>query len=83
MKKYMVVHHNPGVDCTVVQANWRKLSKVENAQWLRTYFNEKEGWRYCIWLSPDESVLERVFAEIGVLFRIHFARGRNGTRFMG
>ena len=48
MNKYIAVHHNPGVDCKVVQANWRKLAKVENAKWLRTYFNEKSGWRYCI-----------------------------------
>ena len=30
-KKFMAVHHNPGIDCKVVQGNWRKLAKVENA----------------------------------------------------
>ena len=68
MNKFMVVHHNPGIDCNVVQANWRKLAKVENAQWLRTYFNEKEGWRYCVWLAPDERELEKIFNEIEVSY---------------
>ena len=68
MKKYIAVHHNPGIDCKVVQSNWRKLSKVENAQWLRTYFNEKSGWRYCIWLASDERELRNVFEEIGVSY---------------
>jgi hypothetical protein len=68
MKKYMVVHHNPGVDCQVIQDNWRKLSKVETAQWLRTYFNEAQGWRYCVWLSPDENELKKIFGEIDVSY---------------
>lgn len=68
MQKYMVVHHNPGIDCNVVQANWRKLSKIESAQWLRTYFNGNDGWRYCVWLSPDENELRKIFDEIGVSY---------------
>ena len=68
MNKYMAVHYNPGVDCKAVQANWRKLSRIENAQWLRTYFNEDTGWRYCIWLAPDDKELKKVFDEIGVSY---------------
>ena len=66
MKKFMAVHNNPGIDCNVVQANWRKLAKVESATWVRTYINEKQGIRYCVWLSPDEKELKKIFDEIGV-----------------
>jgi len=68
LNKYMAVHHNPGVDCEVVQANWRKLAAVENARWLRTYFNEKSGWRYCVWLAPDAKELEKIFDEMAVSY---------------
>ncbi len=68
MKKYLVIHHNPGIDCNVVQANWRKLSKVENALWLRTYYNDEYGWRYCVWLAPDENELKKIFSEIDVSY---------------
>ena len=43
MRKYIAVHNNPGIDCKVVQDNWRKLAKVESATWVRTYINEKKG----------------------------------------
>jgi len=68
LNKYMAVHHNPGVDCKVVQANWRKLANIENAQWLRTYFNEENGWRYCVWLAPDEKELEKIFDEMHISY---------------
>ncbi len=68
MSKFMVVHHNPGIDCNVVQANWRKLAKVESATWVRTYFNENEGWRYCAWLAPGKAELEKIFSEMDVNF---------------
>jgi hypothetical protein len=68
MRKFMAVHHNPGIDCNVVQANWRKLAKVESATWVRTYINEEMGIRYCIWLSPDEKELQKIFDEIGVTY---------------
>jgi hypothetical protein len=68
MRKFMAVHHDPGIDCKVVQANWRKLAKVESATWVRTYLNEKKGVRYCIWLAPDEKELEEIFDEIGVTY---------------
>ena len=43
MQQYMVVHCNPGIDCKVVQANWRKMAKLESTKWVRTYINEKKG----------------------------------------
>ena len=66
MKKFMVVHHQPGLDCKVLQANWRKLANVESASWVKTYYNEKEGMRYCIWMAPEAEVLKNIFTEIGV-----------------
>lgn len=65
-KKYMVVHNNPGIDCKVVQANWRKLARVENATWERTYFNEKKGMRYCVWRSDNDKDLMKIFNDMNV-----------------
>jgi len=70
MIKFMAVHHDPNVDCDTIQANWRKLANVESATWVRTYFNEKEGWRYCIWLAPNVDVLKNIFNEIGVSWEL-------------
>jgi hypothetical protein len=71
MKKqayYMAVHRNPGIDCRVVQANWRKMAKSESATWVRTYINEEKGMRYCIWMSPDEKTLKKIFDEMKVSY---------------
>jgi hypothetical protein len=66
LNKYMMVHNNPGIDCEEVQANWRKLAAVETATWIRTYYNEGKGVRYCIWLAPSEEDLKNIFTEIGI-----------------
>ena len=66
MNKYMMVHNNPGVDCEEVQNNWRKLSKAEDALWMRTYFNEEKGVRFCLWMAPSEETLKNIFTEIGI-----------------
>ena len=66
LKKFMMVHNNPGIDCNEVQANWRKLVKVESGTWIRTYFNEDKGVRYCIWLASSEEDLKNIFTEIGI-----------------
>jgi len=58
LNKYMMVHKTPDIDCEEVQANWRKLAKVEAGTWLRTYYNEEIGVRYCIWLAPSEEDLK-------------------------
>lgn len=29
MKKFMVEHYNPNVDCSVIQDNWRKMAQLE------------------------------------------------------
>jgi hypothetical protein len=66
LNKYMMVHNNPGIDCEEVQANWRKLAAVENATWVRTYYNDEKGVRYCLWLAPSEEDLKDIFTEIGI-----------------
>ena len=66
LNKYMMVHNNPGVDCDEVQANWRKLADVEAGTWIRTYYNEKLGVRYCVWLAPSEDALKDICTEIGI-----------------
>ena len=68
IQKFMAVHNNPGIDCKVVQSNWRKLAAVQSATWVRTYYNEKKGMRYCIWLSPDEEELQKIFDSLGVSY---------------
>lgn len=66
MQTFMAVHHDPGVDCSKVQANWRKMAAVEAGHWLRTYFNDSDGWRYCIWQAPDAGTLQKIFDDMGV-----------------
>jgi hypothetical protein len=66
LQKFMVVHLDPGVDCSVVQANWRKLTSVEDAKWERTYFNNEQGFRYCIWLAQDQKQLKKIFSSMDV-----------------
>ena len=66
LKKYLVVHENPGIDCNIVQANWRKLATVETATWVRTYFNEEKGMRYCLWLAQDKDQMKKIFDEMDV-----------------
>ncbi|MBS3758510.1 MAG: DUF4242 domain-containing protein [Desulfobacterales bacterium] len=66
MGKFMVVHHNPGIDCKVVQANWRKMANIESATWIRTYINEAEGMRYCVWMAPSADELKRIFKNMDV-----------------
>jgi hypothetical protein len=66
LNKYMMVHNNPGTNCDEIQANWRKLAAVEAGTWIRTYFNEEKGVRYCIWMAPSEDVLKNIFTEIGI-----------------
>ncbi len=63
---YMMVHSNPGIDCEEVQANWRKLANVESATWIRTYYNDVKGVRFCLWMAPDEEALKDIFTEIGI-----------------
>jgi hypothetical protein len=53
MMKFMVVHKEPELSWEIVEENWRKLSQVENAKWIKTYYNQKQGVRFCVWLAPD------------------------------
>lgn len=64
MKKYMVVHKDPGISWTQVQENWAKLATVSAARWLRTSYNKEEGIRFCVWLSPDQEKLQMIFNEL-------------------
>jgi len=66
MQKFMAVHNNPGLDCDVVQANWRKMAKREDATWEKTYYNDYSGVRYCIWLAKNEEQLKKIFADMNV-----------------
>jgi uncharacterized protein DUF4242 len=66
LNKYMMVHNTPGIDCEEVQANWRKLAKIEAGAWLRTYYNEEKGIRYCLWMTQSEEELKNIFIEIGI-----------------
>jgi len=66
LKKFMMIHNNPNTDCNEVQSNWRTLAKVEAATWVRSYFNEEKGMRYCLWLAPSEEELKNIFTEIGI-----------------
>ena len=66
MKKFMVVHRAPGLNWAEVEEKWIALAKVEAALWERTWYNKKEGVRYCLWRAPDKETLEKVFADLDV-----------------
>jgi hypothetical protein len=66
LKKIMVVHHDPNVSWEKVEENWRKLANVESATWVRTYFNKKEGVRYCVWLASNAEDLKKIFSDLAI-----------------
>lgn len=65
-KRYMMVHKNPEIDCEEVQNKWRALARKEAGIWIRTYYSQEAGVRYCIWLAPGEEDLKNIFTEIGI-----------------
>ena len=66
MKKFMAVHKEPELSWEIVEESWRKLAKVETAEWVKTYYNQKEGVRYCVWLAPDMEELKKTFSDMDV-----------------
>ena len=66
MKKFMVVHRAPELKWSDVERNWAALAEVEAALWERTWYNKKEGVRYCLWRAPNRETLERVFSDLDV-----------------
>jgi hypothetical protein len=66
MKKFMVVHRDPTIPWSKVEENWRKLANVESATWIRTCYNKEKGVRYCVWLAPDESELNKLFSGLNI-----------------
>jgi len=70
LSQYLAIHHNPCIDCKVVQANWRKMAKVQSAKWIRTYINNEKGLRYCIWMAPDEKTLKQIFDRMEVSYEM-------------
>jgi hypothetical protein len=64
--KFMVVHNDPNISWNKVEENWRELADIQAATWLRTFFNKKEGVRYCLWLAADEKKLRNIFDEFNV-----------------
>ena len=68
MKQFMTVHKDSSIDFKTVQSYWQKLAKEESATWVRTYFNNNEGIRYCIWLSHDKDQLIKIFERNNVSY---------------
>lgn len=68
MAKFMVVHNDPLIKWEIVQENWRKLAKLEEVKWDRTFFNRTVGVRYCLWFAPDKEKLENIFKELSIAF---------------
>jgi hypothetical protein len=66
MVKFMVVHRTPDIKWEEVEEKWIELAKVETAEWDRTWFNKREGLRYCLWRAPNAQVLKNVFADLDV-----------------
>lgn len=68
MKKFMAVHRAPDISWEKVEENWAKSANVEEATWIRTYYNKNVGVRYCNWLAPDAEKLKSVFKDLGVSY---------------
>ncbi|UCF91660.1 MAG: DUF4242 domain-containing protein [Desulfobacterales bacterium] len=68
MSKFMVVHRDPHITWDKVEENWSRLANVESATWVRTCFNKKFGVRYCMWLAPNEEVLQSIFSDLKISF---------------
>ncbi len=65
-EKFMVVHRDPSVSWEKIEENWANAANVKSATWIRTYFNRKEGVRYCLWLAEDADNLEEIFKGLNV-----------------
>lgn len=68
MTKFMVVHNDPQIKWQAIQENWRKLARIEEAKWDRTFFNRTVGVRFCIWFAPNREKLETIFKELSIAF---------------
>lgn len=68
MTQFMVYHDAPDISWDIVEKNWRKLANIEEAKWLRTYFNKEKGVRYCVWLAPSEEKLKEMFEYFTISF---------------
>jgi hypothetical protein len=66
MKKFMAVHKEPELSWAIVEENWQKLAQIETAKWVKTYYNQKEGVRFCVWLAPDMEELKKAFSDMDV-----------------
>lgn len=66
MMKFMVYHDAPDIGWDKVEENWRKLANVEEATWVRTYYNREKGLRYCVWLAPSKEALKEIFNDLAI-----------------
>jgi hypothetical protein len=66
MKSFMVVHKDPRVSWDKVEENWSRIVDLEQATWLRTYYNLQEKVRFCLWLSPNEEILKKIFSDFQI-----------------
>jgi hypothetical protein len=67
-KKFIAVHNDPPIRWSQVEENWSALANIESAVWVKTFFNKKEGVRYCLWLASDENQLKGIFDEFNVSY---------------
>ncbi len=64
--KFMAVHRDPSLSWDKIEENWAKAASVESATWIRTYFNRKEGVRYCLWMAEDADNLHEIFKGLNI-----------------
>jgi hypothetical protein len=66
MPNFMVVHKSPELSWKELEKKWRDLARVQDAIWVRTWFNKKEAIRYCEWMAPNAQTLEEIFSRYKV-----------------
>jgi len=69
MKKtgtFMTVHNDSETEAGVAQEGLLKCFQARNITLVRTYYSERKGLRFCVWLSPDEEEIKDAFGELGI-----------------
>ena len=64
--KFMAIHRDPRKTWEDIEKSWAKAANVESATWIRTYFNRKEGVRFCLWMAQGKRQLEEIFNSLDV-----------------
>jgi len=70
MQHYLSIHHESETPREVIEKRWSKLAVERRSIWVKTWFHRASGKRFCWWNAPDREMLEAVFRDHGVPWRV-------------